>query len=531
MNDTTSTIFKSARRFFSGTMLSRVAGMMRDMSMAYVFGTQAPIASFMLAFRLSNLLRRLFGEGALQSAFIPEFEALRHQDSNRAFLFFRDIGVLLTVVLTCIILTSCLGLGALLVYGNFSEDNREVIFLTLLMMPSLLFICLFGFNASLLQCEKSYFTPSVAPVAFNIIWIVVVLLLKNMQGKEAMPYLAIGVIIACFCQWLMTVPRTISILRNQLTIPLWKNIRLYTPDVLKICKPLFLGILGVAASQINNAADSVFARYADLEGPALLWYAIRLQQLPLALFGIAIAGAILPPLSRAIKALDWEKYHHFLQYALKNTAALMLPITCYLLVVGDSCINLIYGHGDFTSSSVTGTTLCLWAYGLGLFPTALVLILAPASYAQGNYRLPAYASLITMILNCVLNTWFIVGFGLGAVSIALATSISAWVNLFFLGISLSKKSGQFMTAELNKSIIKISLATVLATFGVIFVRGYLGDLTLLLLIQEQVPHFTTSIPLQLFACLWQTGLFAVLFGACAYRLNLFPRKVEIKSTI
>ncbi len=147
MSDTPQSIRRSASRFFSGTLLSRVSGMLRDMSMAYAFGMQPAIAAFMLAFRLSHLFRRLFGEGALQSAFIPEFEALRHKDSQSAFTFFRDLAFGLTLFLTVLITILCLGLGAALQWIVLSDDNYEVIFLTLLMLPSLLFICLFGINA------------------------------------------------------------------------------------------------------------------------------------------------------------------------------------------------------------------------------------------------------------------------------------------------------------------------------------------------------------------------------------------------
>lgn len=525
MNDTTQTIFKSARRFFSGTALSRVSGMLRDMSMAYVFGTQASIAAFMLAFRFSHLLRRLFGEGALQSAFIPEFEALRQQNSDRAFSFFRNLAVLLTLFLSCIILISSVGLGLFLVYGDLTEGNRDVLLLTILMLPSLLFICLFGLNASLLQCEKSYFTPGVAPVAFNLIWIVVVFFLRHLEGEKAMPWLACGVIIACFFQWILTVPKTISILKNNLSISLWKDIRLFSPDIIRMGKPLVLGIIGVGASQINNAIDAVFARFAEAEGPALLWYSIRIQQLPLALFGIAISGALLPPLSRAIKGHDWSKYHHFLQYALRKTIDLMIPITFFLIVAGDTCINLIYGRGDFSSTSVAGTTLCLWAYGSGLLPMALVLILAPACYAQSDYRLPAYASFLTMGLNCILNTWMIVGFGLGAMSVALATSISAWINLAFLSISLSKRNGAMFNPSLCRYILRVCFISCIASGCVALMRNSMQDFALIALFKEQTPEFTRQFGWQLFAMIWQGLLFLGVYGGILFGWKYVDRKI------
>lgn len=512
MSDSTHTILHSAKRFFSGTMLSRITGMLRDMSMAYVFGTQEAIASFMVAFRFSHLLRRLFGEGALQSAFVPEFEALRLKDSGRAFQFFRDLSALLTVFLSVLITLFCCGLAWMLSNVTLSDGNREIVLLTLLMLPSLLFICLFGLNASLLQCEKSFFTPSVAPVAFNIIWIATVLLLQGVETDAAMPLLSGGVIVACFFQWAMTVPGVWRILKKQLPTNVWTGIKLHSKEILILLTPLSLGIVGVAAAQINSAVDAVFARYADAEGPALLWYAIRIQQLPLSLFAVAIGGAILPPLSRVIKAGDQTKYSHFIDYALKHSITLLLPITAALLILGDTCVAFLYGHGDFTASSIAGTTRCLWAYGLGLLPSALILILAPACYARGDYRAPAIASFVAMLLNGALNAFFIMGLGLGAMSVALATSFSAWVNLVYLSEVLRGNGVPMASRSLGSHVLRVGCATIAAVMATVISRGLMGDEgALLSLFHDHVPMFSPRFMDQAIALVIQGGSFVGIF--------------------
>ena len=521
MTDSTQSIFKSAGRFFSGTVLSRITGMLRDISMAYVFGTQVSVASFMIAFRFAHLMRRLFGEGALQSAFIPEFEALRHQDPNRAFQFFCDLKLLLTLFLSMLILVGCGTLGLSLTYGGFKPENQEVIFLTLLMLPSLLFICLYGLNASLLQCEKHYFTSGVAPVGFNIIQICTILILYNQHSLAAMPRLAIGVIIACLFQWLITLPQTISLVKKNLTGSIIKRLNPFSPDILALFKPLALGMIGVAATQINNAVDALFGRLAEPEGPAFLWYSIRLQQLPLALFGIAIAGAILPPLARAGKAKDSMNYTHFIQYGLQKTILFMVPITFFILAIGDSGVNLVYGRGDFDFRSITGTTLCLWAYGLGLIPSALVLILAPACYAQGNYRAPALAAFLTTGLNALLNAWFIFGWGWGAASVACATSVSAWVNLAYLSKTVSQYGATFETPKQYKFVAKVTFASCVAFFGVLIANFAIGNSTLALLMQHKTPEFPKHFSEQLFTFVWQAGLFGSIFAFLAYLSDLF----------
>lgn len=495
MEDSTQSIFRSAKRFFTGTAVSRLSGLFRDLAMAFVFGTQAPVAAFLVAFRLSHLLRRLLGEGALQTAFIPYFEKLRREDPLVAGTFFRNINAGLTLLLLFISFLSMAGIYMCLEHLSLSEGNREILWLTFLMMPGLLFICLFGLNASLLQCEKSFFTPSVAPVAFNGIWIIGVFCLWqwDLDAKTAMPWLALFIVCACMGQWLMTLPKTLKILKSFGFRHLFKDVAPFSKEVRGLIKPLCLGIVGVAASQINNAMDPIFARYADPQGPAFLWYAIRLQQLPLALFGIALSGAVLPPLSRAIKANDEVKYRHFLNFALSRSLALMLPITFAIFILAYSSIQLIYGHGDFSARSVVGTTQSLWGYGVGLIPMTFVLILAPAFYAQEDYKTPSMASLASVVMNILLNTVFVMSFGLGAASVALATSISAWFNVAILAHVLHKRIGSFVDSQFWKTAGKLAVVTsvgftvmlalnwmvgVGVEGGGVFSQGFLGKLSL-----------------------------------------------------
>lgn len=508
MTDSTHSIFHSAKRFFSGTMLSRVSGMMRDMSMAYGFGTQEAVAAFMVAFRFSHLLRRLFGEGALQSAFIPHFEGIRKHDPNDAARFFKELTRTLTAWLTLIIIISMTICGACLLWLDLSPGNREILYLTILMLPSLLFICLFGLNTSLLQCEHTYFIPGVAPVAFNFVWIIGVLFLWQMPTSAAMPWLAGVVIIACVCQWAMTVPSTLAVLRNFHVEN--ETFSLFSAHIRKFLKPLFLGIIGVAASQINNAMDSIFARYADLEGPALLWYALRLQQLPLALFGIAIAGALLPPLTRALKRDDLPTYHHFLDFAMRRSIALMLPITAAIFVMGDSSINLIYAHGDFTDSSTLGTTRCLWAYSIGLVPMTLVLIYAPAFYARNDYRTPTIAATVCMMLNIVLNAFLIMVLGFGAASVAIATSISAFVNCIQLAVMLRGDLKLIMNRNYMIDFGKVLLATMAASLAVVAIGSNFWPI-----LQGSIVEFPHAASSQFIRLAWQTVVFIATLAVVA----------------
>lgn len=519
VKDTTHSIFHSAARFFSGTMLSRVTGMLRDMSMAYAFGTQSAIAALLVAFRFAHLLRRLLGEGAMQTALVPHFEELRHDDPQRAGRFFRDLTVSLSHLLLFLIIAIMGFLGILLQWGSLDTGNQEIVWLTFLMMPSLLFICLFGINASLLQCEKSYFAPSAAPIVFNLFWIVGIIFCSSMPPDQAMTYLSLFVILACCGQWAITLPKTLATLKTLGVNSIWKDKALYSADVLRLCKPLALGVVGVAAAQVNNAMDAVFARWADAEGPAFLWYAIRLQQLPLALFGIALAGALLPPLSRAMKAGDIAQSRHFLDFATTRTVLLMLPITAALILLGDGCINLVYNHGDFTDASVGGTTLCLWGYTIGLIPMALVLVLAPAYYAKGDFNTPSQASVGAMVINLGLNTLLVGVFGLGAASVAVATSISSWVNVVWLGITFHKigMDKGWLSQDLMVSTAKISCATAVATAAVLIAdKTFWSHSPAIEILMGKVPHYNISIIQQMLRLGANGSIFIGVLAASAY---------------
>lgn len=530
MSDTTKTIFQSAKHFFSGTVLSRVTGMARDMVMAFAFGTQGPVAALLVAFRFSHLLRRVLGEGALQTAFIPNFEGLKKEEPRRAYQFFLDLAVCLSSLLGVIVLVVSGFLFWISNYGNYSSETQDIAFLTLIMMPSLFFICLYGLNAALLQCEKSYFIPGVAPVVFNLVWISGTLCVSGLASSSAMPWLAGFIVVACAGQWAFTLPKTYAILRENGFLSPWKDGRLFSLDVKSLIKPLGLSVLGICASQINNALDAVFALFADSEGPAYLWYAMRFQQLPIGLFGVALSGALLPPLARAIKDRDFSRYSHFLDFAMSRSVMLMLPITVGLICAGDACINLVYGRGDFTSESTLMTTVCLWAYSLGIIPTAFVLIIAPAFYSRQDYRTPTLFSLVSVGLNIVLNALMVAVFGLGAASIALSTSVSAWVNFILLYGALHRdreieiRGPMLWVNEFWRSLFFSAVgALAVFSFDAYFYEGnfFLGYLS-----GEQVLLPRQLVP-QLVRCVVEGSLFAApVVGYWVYRSKTSKKELS-----
>lgn len=507
--DSTQSIYRSLTRFFSGTLLSRATGLFRDMAMAAAFGSHPAVAAFMTSFRLSHLLRRLFGDGALHTAFVPHFEDIRKDDPKRSAEFFRNLVAVLTLFLTVLILLSEGVMGAMLYWGNFSEGNREIIVLTGLMLPSLLFICLFGLHSSLLQCEKQYFIPGVAPVAFNIVWIIAVLSMGSMQAKDAMPYMGVVVVLSCLAQWALTVPFAYRSLSPYLRGRWWQNLKLRSPELTKMLPAFALGLMGLAAVQVNNAMDYLFARAADPSGPAYLWYSQRIQHAPIGLFGVALAGALLPPLSRAIKEGSLEKFAEFLHFALRRSMAFMIPSAAAIFCGALVAINLVYGRGDFDGTSVAESTRCLWAYNVGLIPQVLVMVLAAAFYAQKNYKTPALVASLSVLLNLALNASFVLLLGWGAVSVAISTSICAWVNALALGWLIGRGVA---TLELRATLLglsKVAAVSLLACLSAVAVgHFYLNDPSVgLLMDPEGVAYVTRKTSLQARDFFVEAGVF------------------------
>lgn len=412
---------KNSYHFLSGTLISRLSGLLRDISMAYAFGVTKELAAFMVAFRFANVARRLFGESALSSSFIPHFEKVRVSGNQQA-LFFRDFFFSLLFVLLLFVAAA-----EALTYFFF---DSEITLYMRLMLPGLIFISLYGLTSSLMNCEKRFFLPALAPIGFNCVWIISALLLK---GKDqAFTWLSYSVTLAFFAQLLMTLPFAWRWLKKELPKAHLFRFQLFSKEVKKAVKPFFLGFLGLGAMQLNMFFDALFARVSDPMGPAYLWYAIRLQQVPLALFGVALSTALLPSLSRAYKEGDEAKGERLLTYALSRAFAFLFPATIGLSLVGEKAIDLLFGHGHFGGESVALTSQCLVGYALALVPAGWALLIGPLFYAKGDYKTPLVGVLISVSVNVAFNSFFIFYLGWGAESIAYATSFSALIQFFFL---------------------------------------------------------------------------------------------------
>ena len=452
--DNSHIILRTARRFFFGTLLSRFSGLIRDMSMALCFGASPELAAFMVAYRLANLFRRLFGEGNIAAGFTPIFERRRENGFASAAIFYREASRSLAIVLAG---------GVVVLAGLFfvlskiaTSDWRRIAELSMWMAPGLFFICLYGLQVALMQCQKRGFWAAVAPVAFNFGWVASAFMARH--TADPMLMLAIGVTAAFGLQWWVAAWQTKKEIPKDN-----EKVELFSSDVRKMAAPMALGIIGIGAVQFNSALDAIFAHFADASGPAYLWYAIRVQQLPLALFGIALSGALLAPLARAMKQGDVQRYHALLKSAFRAILTLMIPCSFALISLGRPALNLLFLHGGFSLTDIDETLHCLWGYAVGLVPSVFVLVLAQGFYAARSYAIPSVAALISVLFNGALNGWFLFGLGWKTSAIALATSLSACVNWAILVRMLQAPTIDWSLAV---RLLFASLLPAAATLGV-----------------------------------------------------------------
>jgi putative peptidoglycan lipid II flippase len=341
-----------------------------------------------------------------------------------------------------------------------------------------------------------------------------------METSRAVVGLSFAMMVAFFFHWFILLPRVVKIIKETLSTKDMVGFALFSSEVKKILKPFFLGVLGVGAIQINGALDAIFARYASLEGPAYLWYAIRIEQVPVGLFGVALSAALLPLLSRTAALDDMAKYKEFLIYSMKKTFSLIFPCCVALFVLGCAGINFIYGRGDFSQDATRQTVLCLWGYGLGLLPSIGVMLLAPAFYARKSFRIPSLASFVSVVINVLLNYFFVFHLHMGALSVAIATSIAGFINFFMLAYVLRKKIGSFLSEALfcsgNMKTAVASLAAGLLTMTV----GYylVGDQTLSIAARDEVV-FSRALMTQFLELFILGGFFLLGFISYAWLVD------------
>ena len=433
------------------TMLSRVMGLARDVVFARVIGAEAFADVFFVAFKIPNFFRRLFAEGAFAQAFVPILGEYREQGSQAAVrsLISRVSGTLgLTLLLfTLVIVLAAPAMAAIFAPKWFFNDplkftaTAEMLRIT---FPYLMFISMTGVAGGILNSYDRFAVPAFTPVLLNISLIAAALIAAPMFEQPAFA-LAWGVLIAGILQFIFQIPFLLRI--HMLPAP---KVDWHHPGVRKILKLMGPAIFGVSVSQITLLLDTMLATFLPTGSVSWLYYSDRLSELPLGVFGVAIATVILPNLSRHHAASSTQQYSETLDWALKMILLIAVPASAALVLLAEPILVTLFYYGDvMTLRDMSMATLSLRAYALGLIAFMLIKVLAPGFFARQDMRTPVRIGIIAMVTNMVLNILFVVPlhfyWQIGHLGLAAATSVAAFLNAILLYVYL-KRSGVYVAS-------------------------------------------------------------------------------------
>ena len=460
-----SRVIRSAFKVGSFTLLSRMLGLIRDTVTAAAFGTSSAMSDFVVAFRVPNMFRALFGEGALSSAFVPVFMATRRQSGDaEAWSVARKAISLVGLVLTSIILAGLVAATYLLRFPNLVEHAPMVLPLARIMLPYMLFICLTALSQAILNSYHKFSLPAFTPSLLNITWIAFVLLLCPRLGNtmdQRIFGVAWGVFFAGLVQLAAQVPSMIKLgYRPGFELDV-KDAR-----VVRFLKLMAPTALGQSVSQINVMVNGILARWAAPWAPAALFYAERLLYFPQGILATAMSTVLLPVFSGHAAQGDHDQLKGTLNHALRNLLFVMAPAAIGLLMLAQPITQVVFGWGHFNQESVSHTSLVLQFYAPGLLLFGLAKVFVPAFYALQNTRTPFLVGLLSVTLNLTLNIIFTMTWPreLKAASLALAMVISEGVNGLVLGYFLHRRLGSPGWRHILFSASRAVLAAVIMGF-------------------------------------------------------------------
>jgi len=441
------------------TLASRVLGLVRDQLFAALVGANAFSDAFVAAFRIPNLLRDLFAEGALSSALVPTFADYRaNRGPAEAFRLANQVAGLILAVVGGVTLAGLVladPIVRLLAPGFSGEQSALAADLARIMMPFLPLVSLAAAAMGILNAQGRFIAPALAPALFNVgcIGVGAGLWAAGAGPRAAVMGWSIGTLLGGLLQLLAQAPSLAATgyrFRPRLT-GAWTE-----PGIRRIAGLMGAAVVGLSATQVNVVVNTIFA---SRESRAVTWlmFAFRLMQFPLGVFGVAIATVAGAGVAQRAAARDLAGVRDTLGQALRLMAFLNVPSTVGLMVLASPIIAVIYEHGRFGPDDTAGTAQALVFYALGLYAYSGVKVLAPAFYAMNEARIPMLGSFLGMASNVALNlALFPV---LGYRGVALGTSLAAAANFGVLVVAWKARHGGFGGAGIWRQLGKVALAT------------------------------------------------------------------------
>lgn len=459
------------------TFLSRILGLIRDMLCANFFGTGMVWDAFTIAFRIPNLFRRLFGEGALSAAFVPVFiDCLEKRSTNEAWRLARSLATIIIIILVGITVIGELSFF-LIPRLTSLQPKWEIVFdLLVIMFPYVLFICLVALSMAILNSLKHFFVPALTPIVLNICWIIGVVVIAPIFGNN-LQEMAIGVAIAILLSGFIQLSIQVPVLKGY-GMDFRPLISFLHPGIKQIFRLIGPTIFGLAVVQINVLIDSLIAVgfapsingsqtftflnkeiYYPLQtgSASVLYYGDRLIEFPLGVFGIALANVIFPLFSTHASREDWEGFKLTLIKALRMVVFIGIPASVGLILLRLPLVELFYERNEFTIESTRRTINVIFFYSLGIWGYCGLHVIVRAFYSLKDTKTPMLIGIYMVGVNLFLNLsliWF-----LNVGGLALATSISAILQLIILITILKRRLCITFSRDIFISFFKTGIAT------------------------------------------------------------------------
>lgn len=428
-------LLKSTAVVSAMTLISRVSGLVRDVVMANIIGPGAMADAFFVAFRIPNFLRRIFGEGAFSTAFVPVFSELTERNTVEARQFVNASAGMLALAT---LLLSVLGMifapfiVSLFAPGFMQDEQKFAITVDALrlMFPYLFCISLVAMSGGILNTLNRFAVPAVTPVLLNLCLIAALFVLLPLVDNAAQA-LAIGVLLAGFVQLLFQLPA----LHKEGYFPK-PVIQPANPHVKKVFGLMLPAILSVSVAQINTLINTFLASFLVTGSVSWLYFSDRLMEFPVGVFGIALATVVLPSLSKEHASGSAAGFSDMMDWALRWVVVIAVPATVALIMLSTPLLSTIFQYNAFTTQDVIQTSSALKAFSFGVCGFIFVKVLAPGFFARQNTSTPMKIAVVAVAVNIVLSIVLVQT--LAHTGLALAISIAAWVNAGLLYICLRR---------------------------------------------------------------------------------------------
>jgi putative peptidoglycan lipid II flippase len=453
---------RSAGLFGLATMASRILGLVRDQVLAFYFGAGDAMDAFRVAFRIPNLVRDLFAEGAMSAAFVPTFtKQLTTDGKPRAWQLANSVATALIVVTAVLVVFGMIYAEPLVrLYAEGFEavpgKIELTVYLARIMTPFLTMVALAAVFMGMLNALGHFFVPALSPAMFNVATTVITVAFVPFSaqlGVQPIVLVAVATLVGGLGQLLI---QWRPLVREGYRYRPTLNLR--DPALGHVLLLMGPGTIGMAATQINVFVNTQFAANEGTGAISWLDYAFRVMYLPIGLFGVSIAAASTPALSRLAAQGNTETMRSTVASAIGLMLALNVPATLGLIALAVPIISLIFEHGRFTASDTAATARALQFYAIGLVGYSIVRIVSPAFYALQKSRIPVMASITSVVANVLLNMMLVRVMGFAG--LALGTSIAAILNAAIQLVMLRRALGGIQAARIAVSFAKATIASI-----------------------------------------------------------------------